>query len=114
MKQDWFTLNNFNYDKFMAERMGTGRGKMQWRNWQEVAWYYGLGTVVNCNETLLKKGNITRTLYDSLCRTFGREAMDEYFKPEDAQVQKPQATAKPDFTKREYSDTEIEALAAIM
>lgn len=74
----------FNYEKFVEERMGIGRGKMQWMNWKDVAWYYGIGTQVNCNEQELRKGNMTKTLYESLCRTFGREQMEEYFPKQEA------------------------------
>jgi len=100
----WNDKTGFDYQKFMDERMGFGRGKMQWKDWQDVAWYYGFGTIVNCNEVELKKGNMTNTLYESLCRTFGREAMEEYFKPEECTSQQPKPFSKDEQFIEELAD----------
>ena len=100
----WDDKIGFNYEKFERERMGFGRGKMQWKDWSDVAYYYGLGTTINCNEVELRKGNMTSTLYESLCRTFGREAMEEYFKPDEPKQQKPLSK----------EEREIEELADLM
>lgn len=92
----------FNHQKFVNERFGVGRGRMGWRNWRDVERYYG----VRCSERELEKGNMSQSLYRSLCRTFGSSQVDEYFRPTDALKPQPQPLTK--------EEREVEELADMM
>lgn len=75
----------FDCKKFEDERFGLGGGKMQWINWGDVAWYYGLSDEHRVNKKDLREGNMDKSLYLSLCSTFGKEQMDEYFRQDTTQ-----------------------------
>lgn len=97
----------FNLKKFESERMGVGRGKMQWTNLKDIGWYYG----ISADPDDLRQGRMSKRLYLALCHTYGREQMEEYFT--DASQRKLHK-AKPDFNKEVQGDAEIDALAAII
>ncbi len=103
---------NFNFKKFAIDHIGMGRGKM-FRDVKDMQWYYGLGPL-NCDQRDLEDGFVTRPLYEGLCRTFGRDAMEEYFQPEGASSEKSKKQAVPNFDKKAYGHAEIDALADTM
>ena len=89
----------FNCNRFIDERFGVGRGRMGWITWRDVQRYYGGG----CNQRELEKGNMSQSLYRSLCRTFGQQQMDEYFRA-DAQKPQPKPLSKEEREVEELAD----------
>lgn len=97
----WEARKGFDSLRFEEERFGVGRGKMGFRDWNDVAYYYGISPTNYCNPINLRNGDMSNTLYECLCRTYGQEAVDDYFPKE----------VKP---KPSKEDKEIEDLCTLM
>lgn len=70
----------FNKKKFEHEHFVYNRGSFEkvFYGWPDVMYHFGLSPN-SCNEMELEKGNMSKSLYDSLCHVYGEDAMSQYF-----------------------------------
>lgn len=82
MKEYWNAKQGFDCKRFEEERFGIGRGRIGFLDWKDVAYYYGISPTSHTDVHHLKNGDMSLTLYECLCRTYGQEAVDDYFPKE--------------------------------
>jgi len=79
-----FKKKDFEQDHFVFKR---GSSEKYFNGWEDVRYHYRLSPL-SCDVKQLEQGNMGRSLYECLCRTYGEDGMAKYF-PTPAPQQKP-------------------------
>ena len=97
-------IKGFDYKRFQKDHFGIGtyekkvnklRIKPGFLSWRDVASYFGMSPTVN--EMYIRRGSMSKSMYECLSHLYGKETIDGY-------LPKPDAPRKPTREEQEIDD----------